>query len=296
MKCQKCGTEYNGNFCPNCGTQAQPIKQKRKLKKWQIVVIVVSVIVVGAIGGLISNLTMSSDIKTAQTYVSEGNYTAAKEVLDKQLSTNGTFAQIYEAYADYYLAQGDYLSALDILGRGIKRCSSTSTLTQKVEAINSDYASEITAAKEAQAEAERQLAEENARREEQRKQDEAAKQEKSRDDYIASCQTISYEELSRNPDKFKGAAFKFTGEVIQVTEPTFGNTVTLRIDVTKTDYGFYTDTILATVDVPQGQDRILEGDIITLYGDCEGLYSYTAVLGQKISLPKIRIKYYGIHS
>ena len=109
-----------------------------------------------------------------------------------------------------------------------------------------------------------------------------------------SCRSISFEELSRNPDKLKGTALTFTGEVIQVTEPVIGDTVTLRIDVTKTEYGFYTDTILATVEVPEGEDRILEDDIITFYGDCEGLYTYTSVLGSKISLPKISIRYYEI--
>ena len=67
-------------------------------------------------------------------------------------------------------------------------------------------------------------------------------------------------------------------------KPTFGNTVTLRINITETEFGFYTDTILATVSIPKDQDRILAGDIVILYGVCEGLYSYTATFGQKISL------------
>lgn len=29
MKCQKCGAEFEGNFCPNCGSPAQPISSNQ---------------------------------------------------------------------------------------------------------------------------------------------------------------------------------------------------------------------------------------------------------------------------
>ena len=60
MKCPKCGSEQNGDFCNNCGTplkkqgdeKSSEKKLKKKLKKWQIALIVVAVIVVlAAIGG-----------------------------------------------------------------------------------------------------------------------------------------------------------------------------------------------------------------------------------------------------
>ncbi len=114
---------------------------------------------------------------------------------------------------------------------------------------------------------------------------------------IATYNEIDFQTLSRNPDKYKGEKFKFTGEVIQVQEPSFGNTVELRINVTKETYEYidtvsWSDTIYATVELQDGDDRILEDDIITFYGECAGLYSYTSVLGAKISLPKIEIKYW----
>lgn len=112
------------------------------------------------------------------------------------------------------------------------------------------------------------------------------------EEYAEMCETIDYETLSRNPDKYKGKDFKFTGEVIQVVESGNGQ-VDLRINVTKGDY-FWSDTIYATVNVPKGRDRILESDIITIYGKCEGLYTYQSVLGAKVSLPLIKIYYYSI--
>lgn len=47
-------------------------------------------------------------------------------------------------------------------------------------------------------------------------------------------------------------------------------------------------------EVPEESDRILEDDIITIWGECDGLYSYESVLGSKVSLPKIDVKYYSI--
>ena len=49
MKCKKCGTEFEGNFCPNCGT-----KQKRKRPVLLVVLgIIVGLIIIGSIGNAI---------------------------------------------------------------------------------------------------------------------------------------------------------------------------------------------------------------------------------------------------
>lgn len=118
------------------------------------------------------------------------------------------------------------------------------------------------------------------------------------EEFKNSCESIDYATLARNPDKYKGNNYVFTGKVIQVTESTWYNkNVDLRIDITEESYEYlegsnWTDTIYAIVEIPDGEDRILEDDIITFWGTCDGMYTYESIFGQKISLPKIDIKYF----
>lgn len=119
--------------------------------------------------------------------------------------------------------------------------------------------------------------------------------ELSKEEYIALCSEISYDDIARNPDSYKGEYFSFTGEVIQVMEQ--GNYVNLRVNVTPEtilDTTYYTDTIFVVASLPDGGDRILEEDIITVYGVCKGLHTYTTVLGAEMSIPRIDAGYWDI--
>lgn len=51
MKCEKCGNEYEGNFCPNCGKA--PKQKKPVLKKWWfwVIVVVLVLAIFSAMGG-----------------------------------------------------------------------------------------------------------------------------------------------------------------------------------------------------------------------------------------------------
>lgn len=127
-----------------------------------------------------------------------------------------------------------------------------------------------------------------------------AKKKVSAKAYKNKCKTLSFKDLSRNPNKHKGEKLKYTGKVIQVQEDEHwlddNTTVDLRINVTKDEYGLWDDTIFATVELPKDADRILEDDIITIWGECDGKYSYTSVLGSDVTLPKINIEYYSVKS
>lgn len=114
-------------------------------------------------------------------------------------------------------------------------------------------------------------------------------------EYKSMCTEIAFNDLSRNPDSYKGQFFKFTGEVIQVMED--DSTVDIRMNITAvtSEYFegvYYEDTIYVTLPWEDGLDRILEEDIITVYGKCAGLYKYTSVLGDQVALPKLDAQYF----
>lgn len=110
--------------------------------------------------------------------------------------------------------------------------------------------------------------------------------EEIRAEYIAACETIIYKDVERNPSEFEGRQIAVTGEVIQVSEGWF-NSVTLRI---KNDDGTWYATYTRKDDEP----RILENDILVVYGECNGVKTYSTVLGAKMTIPALEIKYYDL--
>lgn len=124
---------------------------------------------------------------------------------------------------------------------------------------------------------------------------EKEKAKKAKKEYIASCKAYKYKDIARNPDKYNGKRAKFKGEVVQVIEGYLSTT--LRVDVTKGKYGIYTDTMYV-VYTPKSstESRILEDDIITIYGELAGIESYETVMGAKVSIPRIDAEYITINS
>lgn len=116
--------------------------------------------------------------------------------------------------------------------------------------------------------------------------------EEYEEQYKKQCKSYTFKEIARNPDKYKGTYGKFKGEVIQVLEN--GNSVEMRVNITKEGsayFSYWTDTIYVTYTRSAGEDRILENDIITFWGVNAGMYQYTSIFGETISLPKVNAKY-----
>ena len=126
---------------------------------------------------------------------------------------------------------------------------------------------------------------------EQKEAEEKARKEQEESSFKASCQNYTFEQMARNPDKFKGTNVKLTGEVVQVMEGLYSNS--LRVNITKegTYTTYYKDTIYVNYVPEEGEDKILEDDIITIYGTARGDYSYTSTIGATVTLPFVDGKY-----
>ncbi len=106
---------------------------------------------------------------------------------------------------------------------------------------------------------------------------------------IKECEAYSYQEIARNPDKYKGKKAKFTGKIMQVMED--GNTCAYRINITRGTYS-WDDTIYALYTrQDSSESRILEDDIVTLYGTLAGNYTYETVMGAEMTIPAILAEY-----
>lgn len=107
--------------------------------------------------------------------------------------------------------------------------------------------------------------------------------------YKNNCESLKYTDIARNPDDYIGRRVKITGEVfIVIEEPEDPDYPSVYLVFTKKEYGFYSgNQIFALVTNPDV--RILEGDVITFYGELDGLYDDW---GEKH--PKLNVVFYDI--
>ena len=102
-------------------------------------------------------------------------------------------------------------------------------------------------------------------------------------EYKDKCKAVTFKELADDKDAMKGDMLTFTGEVIQKRK----NADMYRFNVQKRTWG-YSETVLFTVD---GDVNFKEGDIITLYGESEGMYTYTSSMDVEITAPLMKASY-----
>jgi uncharacterized membrane protein YcgQ (UPF0703/DUF1980 family) len=110
--------------------------------------------------------------------------------------------------------------------------------------------------------------------------------------FKATCEKISSDELLRDTEKYVGKRVVLTGEVIQVLEK--DNNVTMRVNITEkgtSQFTYWEDTIIVEYTRPSNESRILEEDIIQFWGTVKGRITYKAIFGQEVTLPEIAAKY-----
>lgn len=108
----------------------------------------------------------------------------------------------------------------------------------------------------------------------------------------ATAQNIPFKTLYRNIGDYTGKPVHYQGEVVQIIQDTVGGVPfnKMRVNITKGEYGLWEDTVLVTelqVSTAPSHSKILEKDIIDLWGTVTGEESYTSTVGAPVSLPKI---------
>lgn len=116
----------------------------------------------------------------------------------------------------------------------------------------------------------------------------------SEDDYKAECQTVDYKELCRYPEKYEGTKIVVKVKVSQIIDANFsGSEKAWRTYTDNSGYGLYADDEYYMLDKRGGDAvKILDDDIITVYGEFTGLEKITRALTSTTDeLPRVEVKY-----
>lgn len=145
----KCGNilEYNEDICPKCGLsygdyQAElNSERKKKTQKMIILGIIIGVplIIIVGISAIVYNIYLTNNIHTA---INNKNYTVAEQMIDDYQDSNPSRADVYELYAELYLAQDKPQKAIEKLQEGISEVSSSDdkdNLQNKIDQIIKEY-------------------------------------------------------------------------------------------------------------------------------------------------------------
>ena len=146
-------------------------------------------------------------------------------------------------------------------------------------------AAEEKAAAEAKAKKE---AEEKAAAEKKAAEEQAAAEAKAAEEARGYETGITFDNLARTPDAYKGKKVKFSGKVIQVIEGTTETQLRLAIS------GDYNKVIFCRVPKAKtSATRILEDDYIHIMGVSNGLISYESTMGGTITIPDVSVNDWG---
>ena len=95
---------------------------------------------------------------------------------------------------------------------------------------------------------------------------------------------ITYDQLARTPDDYKGEKVKFYGKVVQVIEGDTSTQIRLAVndDYNTVLFGEFDKSIISS--------RVLEKDYITVYGKSAGTISYQSTGSGTITIPAVYIE------
>lgn len=113
----------------------------------------------------------------------------------------------------------------------------------------------------------------------------------SQDEIISNSIEVPYQDLFRYNEKYVGKIVHIKGQVLQASE-TGTDGFVVRLATKDSGYGYYDDIVW--VEFRNTKERILEDDMLDVYGEVVGIQKYTAVLGNEVSLPAVVTRAYSI--
>ena len=99
---------------------------------------------------------------------------------------------------------------------------------------------------------------------------------------MEQCQEVTAEDIARRPEYFKGRMIIIHGKVSQVVDHDEA-----RVDYLVGTGPKYNETFYVGYERPKGDVRILNNDIITVWGLCRGLYTYQNQFYSNVTKPGI---------
>ncbi|MFY1069223.1 hypothetical protein [Enterococcus sp. AD013-P3] len=115
-----------------------------------------------------------------------------------------------------------------------------------------------------------------------------AKEEAEKNDPATYNTGITYDNLARTPDQYMGNKVTFQGKIIQVMEGDGYTQYRFAVDSN------YDNVALIEITSDKLSTRVLENDIITIYGESKGNITYDSTLGGKITIPAISVNMFNI--
>lgn len=118
--------------------------------------------------------------------------------------------------------------------------------------------------------------------------------ELSEDEYKAKCVEIDYKDLCRYPEKYSHKRIKVKAKIQQVMDASlFNSSKTYRVQTDTSGYGWYLDDEYFVTDKrTSGTVKLLEDDVIVIYGEFSGMEKVTRALTWTTDeVPGIQMKY-----
>lgn len=233
---------------------------RQKLKDTGVLIVIAITLVLGILIGY--SMSGKSYIKEQYEIVSAENSTLTS-TLDETTSKLKTTTDEYSAY---------------------KEKMQPYEQVQLTDAQNAAEAEKLRIEQENQAKAEKAAAE-KAAAEKAAAEAAAAKAAEEAKGYETG---ITYDQLARTPDSYKGQKVKFKGKVVQVLEGSTDTQIRLAVN------GNYNNILYCSVPKAKtANTRILEDDYITIMGKSLGLISYQSTMGGTITIPSISVDDWG---